>query len=466
MGDTLLKIYHSLPAPLRTISASMRGLYISYWRYGKDTERLVEEGLERDNWSSNQWKGWQEERLAAVLHRAATKVPYYRDHWSERRRKGDRRSYEYLENWPVLKKQTLRENPGAFVAEDCDTRRMFLDHTSGTTGTPLKYWSSRHTLHVYYALCDARLRRWSGLSRKNRWSTLGGQQVVPPNRAKPPFWVFNAAMNQLYLSANHISQSNIGYYIEALNRYNITHMIAYSSSATVMAQEAIQAGLTKTPLEVVLTNAEPVYPWQRNLIGHGLGAKVRATYGMTETVAAATECEVGTLHCWPEVGWLEVFKDSEDSPIEEASSDGRYVCTSLLNLDMPLVRYEVGDRGRNLDRSYECSCGRKLPRIEAIEGRTNDLLYAPDGRRVYWLNPVFYGLPIVEAQIIQELRDHLHVLYVPAPGFNVANKIAIQQRLIARMGDVRVTLEEVLKVPRAANGKFQAIVSRLDKEKL
>ena len=311
------------------------------------------------------------------------------------------------------------------------------------------------TLQAYFALFDARTRRWNGLSRDQRWATLGGQQVVPPNSTRPPFWVFNAAMNQLYLSANHISPANIQYYFEALDRYNITHMIAYSSSAAVLAQEAIQAGLCKTSVKVVFTNAEPVYPWQRDVIGQGLGAKVRETYGMAETVAAATECEAGTLHLWPEVGWLEVFSDSEDSPIAGGEYGGRYIGTSLLNMDMPLIRYEVGDRGKFLNSSGDCPCGRKLPRIDAIEGRTRDLLYAPDGRRVYSINPVFYGLPIREAQVIQELIDRLRILYVPAPGFSARDKTVIRERLVARMGEVQVTLEEVPRVPRAANGKFQ-----------
>jgi hypothetical protein len=49
MTDTLLKAYHGLPAPLRSIAASLRGLYLSYWRYGSETERLVEEALDRES---------------------------------------------------------------------------------------------------------------------------------------------------------------------------------------------------------------------------------------------------------------------------------------------------------------------------------------------------------------------------------------------------------------------------------
>jgi phenylacetate-CoA ligase len=273
--------------------------------------------------------------------------------------------------------------------------------------------------------------------------------------------VFNAPMNQLYLSANHISPASVRDYVAALDRYGITHMIAYASSAAVLAEQALGAGHRPMSVRVVLTNAEPVHPWQREVIDRGLGARVRECYGMAEMVAVATECDVGRLHYWPEAGWLEVFDDRDDVPLASGQDVGRYICSSLLNVDMPLIRYEVGDRGTAVDWTPDCSCGKRLPRIGAIEGRTNDLLYAPDGRRVYWLNPVFYGLPVREAQVIQEAVDRLRVRFVPAAGFSSADEGVMRARLSDRMGRVDVVLEEVPRVPRTESGKFQAVVCRL-----
>src|SRR5262245_52521515 len=149
MRDTLLRLYHRLPAPTRSVAASLRGLYLRSWRYGPETERLVEEALEREHWSSEWWRNWQEERLAYVLHRAATRVPYYREQWATRRCRGDRASWEYLENWPILEKEHLRQNPIAFIADGCDVRRMFHEHTSGTTAKPLDLWWSRDTVRAW-----------------------------------------------------------------------------------------------------------------------------------------------------------------------------------------------------------------------------------------------------------------------------------------------------------------------------
>ena len=166
MNEILLRAYHSLPKGARSIVATGRGAYLSLWRYDGRTEKLVEEALERESWSAEQWKNWQEERLAFVLYRSATQVPYYRAIWEKRRRSGDRASWQYLENWEILEKGIVRENPKAFVADDCRTWRMFAAHTSGTTAKPITLWRTREVQKQWYALQEARTLHWYGLTRR------------------------------------------------------------------------------------------------------------------------------------------------------------------------------------------------------------------------------------------------------------------------------------------------------------
>jgi phenylacetate-CoA ligase len=75
------------------------------------------------------------------------------------------------------------------------------------------------------------------------------------------------------------------------------------------------------------------------------------------------------------------------------------------------------------------------------------------------LDPVFKGgIPLREAQIVQESFKKVRVRYVPAPGFTPGHARSLTERLQARMGPVQVTLEEVEQVPRTRNGKFRAVV--------
>ncbi|HXM37560.1 MAG TPA: hypothetical protein VN908_02750 [Gemmatimonadales bacterium] len=452
MSSQLLTLYHRLPGSARSAVATMRGWYLNRWRYGAETSQLTVEALERDRWSAAAWDAWRAERLGYILHRAATLVPYYREHWQTRRARGDRASWELLENWPLLEKDAVRANPRAFLADDCNPRRLFREQTSGTTGKSLEVWRSRPTVAALYAIAEARTRGWDRIPDDARWARLGGQLVVPVRQRRPPFWVWNAAGNQLYLSSYHLAPDLIPHYLDALKRYRIVYLAGYPSSLQALAHEIVRLGRRDLQMAAVYTNAEPLLPGQREIISAAFQCPVRETYGMTETVAAASECNAGRLHQWPEIGHIEVVPD------------GELVCTGLLNPDMPLIRYRVGDRGHASPQAGPCACGRELPIMGPVEGRTNDLLITPDGRQIFWLNPVFYGLPVRQSQIAQEALDSLRVCVAPAEGFTTATERTIIDRVRERMGEVRVIVDRVDVVPRTSNGKLRAVICNLSPE--
>ncbi|MCS7279981.1 MAG: hypothetical protein NZ530_08045, partial [Thermodesulfobacteriaceae bacterium] len=409
-----------------------------------------------------QWKVWQEERLAYVLHRARHKVPYYREYWDRRRRAGDKASWEILENWPILKKEEVRANPQAFVAEDCDVRRMFNEHTSGTTGTPLNLWVSRRTLREWYALFEARIRRWHGVSFYEPWGIFGGKPVVPFEQKTPPFWVRNYGLNQVYFSVLHIAPWSAPHYIEAIRKFKLTHLIVYTSSLHALACEVPEEDLPVTSnLKVIFTNAEPLFDFQRKKIESVFNCPVRETYGQAEMVCAASECEYGRLHWWPEVGITEIL-DEQGNKVDSGNA-GRLIATGLLNADMPLIRYEVGDLAELGDETNNtCPCGRNLPILTKVLGRNDDVIVTEDGRKLFLLDIIFDPeFPIKEAQIVQESLHQFTIRVVPAEGWNkyYANRLA--QALQERVGKVEVNVEEVNQIERTWAGKFRIIVSRL-----
>jgi len=455
-ADWRLALYHRMPAWMQDAAASVRGWQLERWRYGAETDWLVEEAQERESWTAERWKSWQEERLARLLDRAAKRVPYYRAMWAERRVRGDKGSWERLENWPVLEKEEVRRQPEAFLAEDCDPRRMFETHTSGTSGTPLKLWQSRRTLREWYALFEARWRRWHGVSRRDRWAILGGQLVVPVERREPPFWVHNRPMRQLYLSSYHLGPDFVPSYVEELRRFRPVYLWGYSSALCTLAQECIRLGVRDLRYRVVLTNAEPLFGFQREAMEKAFDAPVRETYGMSEMAAAAGECEEGRMHWFPDAGVVEVLDADE-------SGAGDLVATGLMNGDMPLIRYRVGDRVKPAAPGARCECGRGLPLLDRIEGRLDDVIVTPDGRRVGRMDPVFKAdLSIREAQIVQEEVDLVLVRVVPGVEFGERQKEELKQRVRLRLGEqVRVEVERVKEIERTANGKFRAVVSKI-----
>lgn len=446
-------LYRRSPYRLRVAAASAHGARLRARRYGRDTDRLVAEALDRDHWDRDQWDSWQQARLERILAVAAEHVPAYADLARNGRSPA-------LDEFPLLTKDRLRAYPRSFVRSDAPSR-LVTEHTSGTSGTPLELQISRPDYRLWYALAEARWRRWYGVDRHARWAILGAQQVVAPDATDPPYWVWNAALNQLYLSGHHVSERSAADYVRALDRYGITYLLGYPSSMHALALACRNQGLEPRSLRVAIANAEPVHEHQRAVISEVFGCPVRETYGMAEYVAAASECDHGTLHLWPDAGVVEVVSHDGADHVPLGTS-GRMVCTGLVNSTMPLVRYVVGDVGAL--SGDDCPCGRTLPVLSHLEGRCDDLIRTPDGRLTGRFGAVFEAMPISAGQIVQESRDDLRVLVVSDGSFSPRDATVIANRVAERVGKMTVRVEVVDQIPVGPNGKLKTVVNRLDPE--
>ncbi|MDA8020281.1 MAG: hypothetical protein MPN21_22820 [Thermoanaerobaculia bacterium] len=455
------RVFRRLPQPLKTLAASAHGARLARRRYGgvgrvSETERLVEEALEREHWDRTRWQPFLDELRSKILRHAASRVPHYRRHW-----RGEP-SLD-LEDWPVLDKETVRREPMSFVA--AGSPKLYPEATSGTTGTPLRLFRSSAVERAWYALFEARSRRWYGVDRFSPWAILGGRLVAPTRRLDPPFWVWNAGLRQLYLSSHHVRPAAAGHYVDVMARRGIRHVYGYPSAVHELARAILETDSEagrRLGLTVVVTNAEPLLEVQRRDIQSAFGCPVRETWGMAELVAAAGECEHGSMHLWPEVGHVEVVEGDRGSEI---------LATTLIARDQPLIRYRLGDRLPDAPEPpgrATCPCGRTLPVLGPLEGRVDDLLLLPDGRRIGRLDPVFKGdLPLREAQIVQETPDRVRLRYVPADGFGGDDAQELYHRLAERLGPIdnlQILLDEVERVPRESNGKFRAVVRAFDPE--
>ena len=88
----------------------------------------------------------------------------------------------------------------------------------------------------------------------------------------------------------------------------------------------------------------------------------------------------------------------------------------------------------------------------------------PDGRYVGRLDPIFKGVKnsIVEAQIIQEKIDLIHILIVRANNYNETHGQFIVSELKKRIGeDITCKIFYVDQIGRTEGGKFRAVINRL-----
>lgn len=452
-----LRLYHHLPPPAWSLVASLRAWRLRERRFGAVFANAVPQIVRRTNAPEAELRAYQAQRLAMLLAEAAAFVPAYRG-LPVPTGPGD--ALETLARWPLLDVRRLRASPAEYCNPSRTSGAVIRLFTSGSTGTPKQIVRDAEAEQLNYAYAEVRWKLTAGVDRNDRWAMIGGQLVVPVTRRRPPFWVRAWPLRQLYMSSYHLAPEHAEAYMRELAEWQPAYLLGYASSLNQLAAFSESTGIRLRP-RAVISNAEPLYVHMRARLARVFACTVRDTYGSTEGVVQAFECESGRMHVSTDFGVLEILGlDGTPAPPGVA---GRVVVTGLTNSAMPLVRYEIGDTA-SWAAPQRCPCGSSFPVLATIEGRTDDLLELPDGRYIGRLDPVFKGgLPIREAQIVQRRDGSIDVRIVPEEHAGTAWTIAHQGQLLgelrARLGDsVAIRIERVERIERSANGKFKAVV--------
>lgn len=459
MASLAEKIYFRSPVFIQNVLVSLYGLKLYRERYSKNADAYLKQLLESEKYSKEEMDKLQERRFLEIAQIAIETVPHYRD-WARENGLGveDFKSLADLQKFPILSKETVRENPERFVSELADKKSLIKLHTSGTTGSPMTVYCDADSRTHHYAFFS-RLRHWFGLKARSRRATLFGRIIMLPDNNKPPFWRYDIAQNNLLMSSYHLKKENLRSYYDKLISFRPDEIISYPSSIYQIALYVNENNLPKLKPKVVFTTAETLLSYQREVIEAAIDAPVIDQYGCTEMAFFASQCEQGTMHFHPEHGIVEV--------VDETTGDGGYgtnslITTGLINKYMPLIRYSVGDRVSPLDYRSLCKCNRRFFSIEAVEGRVDDILYRKDGTPVGRLDPVFKGgLGIEGAKIYQNPSGNVDIyIKQKSSGFDKASERWLISELKKRLGDdVDISIKIDNEMFSNKSNKFKPVTS-------
>jgi phenylacetate-CoA ligase len=238
-------------------------------------------------------------------------------------------------------------------------------------------------------------------------------------------------------------------------------MTGYAVSYFLLAQHILEQKIQVPKLRAIITTSEKVTRGMRDVIELAFQTRVYEEYSTVESSLFASECEQGRLHMSPDVAVVEILRP--DGTPCGPGEPGEVVATSLIRGYQIFVRYALGDVAAWSGEA--CPCGRAMPVIQEVMGRTEDVVVGLDGRRLVRFHGIFVDQPnIREGQIIQEARDRIRVKVVPTVGFGDADATDVIRRVQQRLTiGVKVIVEQVDSIPRTKAGKFQAVVSLLDK---
>lgn len=450
-----MELYWRLPIFLQNAAVSIYAIYLERLYYGSEYEEWCRYFRNGQNWSRSDFGAWQNERLQSIIELAALQVPHYRDKWQ----KVDWRSARTVNDLhilPLLEKQSLRGNEQDFLVEGLNPKSLWMDRTSGSTGTALKIFWPNSMLPKWWALMEVMVRNVAGVGQHLPRSMMGGRPVVRGNTSQPPYWRFNKRWRQLYLSSYHVSRETTHSYVAAIREYGSEWITGYGSALAVLAENALAAGIPPVPLRAVIVSGDTLLPRMRYAIEKFFQCKCFDQYGLSEGVCMAMECHQERMHVVPMAGILEIL-DENGLPCQPGQV-GEIVATSLLNEAMPLIRYRLGDYGAWAEDQI-CPCGNPHPVLKSIEGRTDDYLLTKDGRKIGRLSTALKRSPTIHSmQIVQDTPGHAFLLVRPGDGYCAADSIAIRDDILERIGIFHFEIIEVPEIPKTPQGKTRLVV--------
>ncbi len=452
-------IYQRLPIFAQNLACSWAGYARSRERFTAHFHRTLADWERTGRGPIEGLHALQQQRLSRLVERCRRHVPRYRDLPPAADDDDPAEALaRTLESIPPLSKEEYRANARDFVARDIPPRQLRRSKTSGTTGSALPLWYTAQTLAEEYASVW-RLRRRSGVGLADPHLSFGGQMIVPFGQRRPPFWRGNRHGGQTLFSLYHMSPENLPAYLDAIHERPARYAQGYPSSMHLLGTAMLEAGrpLPTGRLAAVFTSSESLLAFQRETIERAFGAPVRDRYGTSEFSVSMTACPENRLHVDMEFCIVEVEKTEETDEYVR----GPLLVTGLGNDACAFLRYRIGDVGTRLKQP--CPCGRPGDVYADVDGRIEDYVVTPDGRRVGRLDHIFKEQrDVAEAQILQETQEAIDVLVVTRPSWKADSERSLLKEIRSRLGEeIGVNVRRVDAIPREANGKFRAVKSRV-----
>jgi phenylacetate-CoA ligase len=255
-------------------------------------------------------------------------------------------------------------------------------------------------------------------------------------------------------------------YVNRLARYKPRFIRGYTSALHVLAKYMEANDVAVIRPEAVFTTSETLFDHQRESIERQFRCPVFDHYGSGEIHSVAFECEAHSgYHITAENVIVEIVK-GDGSPAAPGER-GELVLTDLNNYATPFIRYNIEDIGA--PAAGLCPCGRGLPLMKTIEGRSSEILEMPNGRFVfigYWV-VLFETLEgIDQFQVIQESTNRLVIKVVKNKRFSAAGERHIVEN-IRRLGgnSLALELQFVESIAPTDSGKRRFVVSDVERRR-
>ena len=434
---------------------------------GTHTMRCLRE-LEKSQWYSPREIGeLQSQRLQQAIHHAYEHVRYYRRAMDERSlTPSDIREASDLSKLPVLTKDLVRANLQDLIADNFPPKSLLTSRTGGSTGSPLLFYTTREDWLTHGRTRGLLAMEWADVYVGDRVATFPSTFGRPTRKEQFLEPIIRHFQRTLIIGANGISEDTLPGIIESIARVRPRAIAAYPSTLALLAQHIRGSGVPAPCVHAVLTGGEQIFEHQRTLIRDVFGKEPFSRYGSHENSLLGTECEQHSgFHMFAQDLVIEVVDDT-GTPVLPGHK-GHVLVTNLHARGMPFIRYDTGDIGAWA--SEPCSCGRGMPLLSGLVGRSCDFILTPSGKQVSGTAVGLARMALLGVSGVQILQEELSCVTVRLvlpyqAGDEDMQRVrrGVEDILHRSLGDdMRIDVEFVERIEPTPAGKHVPVVSKL-----
>jgi phenylacetate-CoA ligase len=359
---------------------------------------------------------------------------------------------------PILTRAQVQEDPAALISNAVPPAHLPLQpvRSSGSTGRPVELKASAVTALFRRALY-LREHRWHGRDLTLAAATIRNFRDgsgLPPEGKRVARWGHGYATRPI--DALNI-RATVDEQLEWLQRVRPAYLVTFPTNLRALAYAALERGLRLPELRQACTYAESLPGGLRELVHRAFGVPLADIYSSEETGPIAFQCprHEDRYHVQSENLIVEVV-DEAGTPCPHGVA-GRVLVTDLHNLATPLIRYEIGDYAQS---GPACDCGRGLPVLARVLGRTRNMLRMPGGQSRWPSLPSADELgriaPVRQFQLVQKDLLHLELVLVVARPLSAGEEARVRAAFLADLGGgVELALSYATAIARTASAKYE-----------
>ncbi len=398
-------------------------------------------------------------RLKLIIIQAVENVEYYKELFEKNNiDPNDINTLEDLKIIPPTSKKDIKESQLDYVSNKFKKEELKTSRTSGSTGEPFVSYFDKRAWQILKLKSKLRARMACGFKP---WEKFVIVEAMTPNEAEEHN--HKAKLKKLLIRRKFISvyepvENHIGFY----EKFKPTTIYGFPSYFQRLSEHITKNNINMDYVKRLYSSSEVFDPNSRKIIEKAFKTKVYDIYGSTETKEVAWECPKHEgYHINEDLVIVEIV-DDDNNPVKDGDV-GKILITTLQNLAMPLIRYDVGDSGKMI--SHKCSCGRTFKLMKPVYGRQTDYFELEGGRKLspYELTMSVEGIEgILKQQHVRINKNKIKIILKVDGNFKKESINKIKENCNAILGaniDVEIDLSGEFILSK--NAKFRVAIPNI-----